>query len=82
MLGKRKPGNQALALSKLYKDQHHYYVYLYHEGGKMLESAKERKKLLKLGFTDKTLQEIYIKYNDFIIVKPSITLLVEHDNPQ
>jgi hypothetical protein len=48
-------------------------------GGKMLESSRERKKLLKLGFTDKTIQEIYIKYNDFIIVKPPIPLLIEND---
>ena len=48
-------------------------------GGKMLESSKARIKLLKLGFTDKTIKEIYIKYNDFIIVQSPIPLQVEPD---
>ena len=46
-------------------------------GGKMLESSKARIKLLKLGFTDKTIKEIYIKYNDFIIVQSPIPLQAE-----
>lgn len=48
-------------------------------GGKMLESSKARIKLLKLGFSEKTIKEIYIKYNDFTIVQSPIPLQVERD---
>lgn len=45
----------------------------------MLESSKARIKLLKLGFSEKTIKEIYIKYNDFTIVQSPIPLQVERD---
>lgn len=48
----------------------------------MLESSKARIKLLKLGFSEKTIKEIYIKYNDLIIIQSPNTLQVERDIPQ
>ncbi len=38
-------------------------------GRKMLETPEERVKLLKAGFDGKTIEELYIKYNNLKIVR-------------
>lgn len=49
----------------------------------MLETAEERVKLLKAGFSGKTIEELYIESNYFKIVRtPAITDLVELDFPK
>jgi hypothetical protein len=46
----------------------------------MLETAEERVKLLKAGFTGKTIEMLYIKDNNIkIILTPTIYELVEID---
>ncbi len=46
----------------------------------MLETAEERVKLLKAGFTGKEIEGLYIKYNKIkIVLTPSILELVEID---
>jgi hypothetical protein len=38
----------------------------------MLETSEERIKLLKTGFTQKQIEEMYIEGNDFKIISPPI----------
>lgn len=46
----------------------------------MLETAEERVKLLKAGFTGKTIETLYIKGNNIkIVLIPTIFELVEID---
>ena len=49
----------------------------------MLETSKERIKLLKAGFTGKTIEELYIEYNDFRFERNPVNVeLVELDFSQ
>ncbi len=49
----------------------------------MLETPEKRIKLLKAGYTGKTIEELYIEQNNFKIVHiPPIVELVECDIPQ
>lgn len=49
----------------------------------MLETAEERVKQLKAGFTGKTMEKLYNESNNFKIVRtPAIIELVEFDFPQ
>ena len=49
----------------------------------MLETPEERIKLLRAGYTGKTIEELYIKQNNFKIVHiPPIVELVECDIQQ
>ncbi len=44
----------------------------------MLETAEERVKLLKAGFTGKEIEMLYIRYNNIkIVLTPTILELVE-----
>ena len=48
--------------------------------GKMLEKAEERVKLLKAGYTGKTIEMLYIKHNNIkIVLIPPVLELVEID---
>jgi hypothetical protein len=50
---------------------------------RMLETAEERVKLLKAGFSGKTIEKLYIESNYFKIVRtPAIIDLVELDFPK
>ncbi len=49
----------------------------------MLETPEERIKLLKQGYTSKAIEEMYIEYKKFKIVRfPARVELVEFDFPQ
>ncbi len=49
----------------------------------MLETPEERIKLLKAGYTGKTIEKLYIEHNNFKIVRiPPIVELVEFDIQQ
>ncbi len=48
----------------------------------MLETSEERIKLLKAGYTGKTIEKLYIKHSNFKIVRiPACIKLVEFDIP-
>jgi hypothetical protein len=49
----------------------------------MLETSEERIKLLRAGYTGKTIEKLYIEQNNFKVVPiPPIVELVEFDIPQ
>ena len=49
----------------------------------MLETAEERIKLLKAGYSDREIERLYIEYNNFKISRtPAVIELVECDMPQ
>jgi len=49
----------------------------------MLETPEERIKLLKAGYSGKTIEKIFIERNNFKIVRtPPVIELVEFDIPQ
>ena len=49
-----------------------------HLGVVMLETPEERVKLLKAGFTGKTIEKLYIQYNNFkIVCIPDFIELIE-----
>ncbi len=49
----------------------------------MLKTSEERIKLLRAGYTGKTIEKLYIEHNNFKIVPiPPIVELVECDIPQ
>ncbi len=49
----------------------------------MLESPEERIRLLKAGFTGKTIEKLYIEYNNFKLIRtPLIVELVEFEISQ
>ncbi len=51
--------------------------------GIMLENPEERIILLKAGFTGKTIEKLYIKYNNFkIVCLPVFIELVELNSPE
>ncbi len=53
------------------------------EGGLTLKTPEERVKLLKAGFEGKTIEMLYIKYNNFKIAGiPLVLELVEFDIPE
>ena len=46
----------------------------------MLETAEERVRLLKAGFTGKEIEVLYIKYNNIkVVLTPTILKLVDID---
>jgi hypothetical protein len=56
------------------------YIYAHVNCCRMLETAEERVKLFKSGFTDKKIEMLYIKYNNIkIVLTSTIYELIEID---
>ena len=50
------------------------------EERKMLDKSEERVKLLRKGFTQKQIEKMYIKENNFKIVTPTLLFEIETEN--